>query len=208
MDKLFKNNCNIVLASASPRRQQFLLELGINFDIIKPSCIEPSPHNLETPSTYAMRVANTKGKHVLELLNNSKAYDNKALVIIAADTIVCIDGQILGKPNNNTHALQMLKMLAGKTHEVITGVNIIIKANSVDEISFFESSAVTFHAWSENVLINYANSQEPLDKAGSYAIQGQGSFLVSSINGSWSNVVGLPITSIVDILIKNSIISA
>ncbi len=205
MNKLFEANYNIFLASTSPRRLQFFQELGFDFEPIKPSNEEDSPYCDELPSNYAMRVAKTKALYADTYLRNF-GQQNQAYVIIAADTVVSIDGIILGKPKDNLDALRMLKMLNGKTHIVTTSVHIIENIEQNKHTSFANETKVTFANFSDKVLKNYANCGEPLDKAGSYAIQGQGAFLVSSIDGCWANVVGLPVNTLVEILLRRNII--
>ncbi len=200
MSELFVNNCRIVLASASPRRQQFLQELGIAYSLVPASGVEPEPNAHELPEDYALRAALAKGRHVAK---------HHADLVLAADTVVCIDGKILGKPQDSNEALHMLKLLAGKSHTVISAVSIIFAPfeDSREELCFFDSTEVCFHPWPVHVLAKYAECGEPLDKAGAYAIQGKGAFLVKYINGSWSNVVGLPVTKLVDVLLARGIIT-
>ncbi len=202
MLEVFTNNVRIVLASASPRRQQFLQELGLTYTVLCAQDVEPKPEYLEKPEDYALRAALTKGRHVAK--NCADA------VILSADTVVSVEGQILGKPKDSTEALTMLTLLSGKIHTVISAVSIIFppafESGQREELCFFERTEVCFHPWPESVLAAYAVSTEPLDKAGAYAIQGKGAFLVKYINGSWSNVVGLPVTKLVDILLQRKLI--
>ena len=111
-------------------------------------------------------------------------------VVLAADTVVACAGQILGKPESDTDAAQMLRLLSGRTHHVYTGVYI---TNGAQEVLFYERTAVTFYPLSEMQIEDYVRTHEPLDKAGGYAIQGRGALLVRRISGDYLNVVGLPL---------------
>ncbi len=205
MNKLYKANYDIFLLSSSPRRQNFFKDLGFDFRIMKPMEEESPAFENEQASAYVLRVAENKALYGLNHMDSS--YRDKNYVIIAADTVVNIDKEILGKPKDNADAFRMLKLLSGKKHIVTTAVSIIEKLEHENRTSFAVNTEVTFSDWSDEVLQAYANCGEPLDKAGAYAIQGRGSFLVSSINGCWTNVVGLPLSALVDVLLKNSLIS-
>ena len=122
-------------------------------------------------------------------------------LILAADTIVVLGKKILGKPRTEDHALEMLQNLSGQTHEVITGVTLLCKQKQIN-ISFTCKSSVTIAKFPENVLKGYVQTGEPMDKAGAYGIQGVGAFLVQKISGSYTNVVGLPLTELVEHLDK------
>ncbi len=187
----------LVLASASPRRQLFLQELGLAYTVVRPHGIEPLPDYNETPENYAMRAAKVKATFVAERHGDA--------VVIAADTVVALHGKIFGKPKDAEHALDMLQSLAGKGHTVISAVCCLLPSGK--ELLFHENTEVFFHDWNEDILRNYAYCGEPLDKAGAYAIQGQGAFLVESIRGSWSTVVGLPVTQLVEKLLQNACIA-
>ncbi len=212
MQKLFYSKRNIILASASPRRQHFLQELGFAYTTVCPHGVEPSPLLHENPITYALRAASAKAHFV--------AQRHKEHVVIAADTVVALHHDILGKPIDEDHALAMLMRLAGQSHHVISAVSIVypidialsftkdIQSVSDREELFHASTTVHFHNFHKEILENYARSGEPMDKAGAYAIQGQGAFLVSRIEGSWSNVVGLPVTELVQKLLQRHCIAA
>ncbi len=202
MQSLFYSKSPLILASASPRRQLFLEELGVAFSVVQPHGIEPLPEEGEAPSAYAQRAASVKAQFV--------AQRNAGSTIIAADTVVALydeqgNGKIFGKPRDGEHALTMLKALAGRSHQVISAVSLILPWG--EEVLFHESTHVYFHAWAEEILTGYAHGGEPLDKAGAYAIQGQGAFLVERIEGSWSTVVGLPVTALVQKLLEHEIIA-
>ncbi len=197
---MFRACRQLVLASGSPRRKELMASSGLdalvsipeNADDTNPFS-EPRPQPQEAPEAYVMRSAQAKALAV--------APKYPQAVILAADTIVCLPQQnqnnplILGKPTSMTDAFQMLKQLSGKTHHVLTGCCILWQNTQKTQAELFvEQTAVTFAAWSDTILQNYAASEEPKDKAGSYAIQGHGAFLVAHIEGSWSNVVGLPLS--------------
>lgn len=178
----------LVLASHSPRRRQFLEEWGLIYRIVTGRDEEPRPRAGEAPAAYARRAARAKAL-------SAAAADGQAAgprVLLAADTIVALGEDILGKPVDRAQALEMLRRLAGRTHEVISAVCLLGPQD--EEIVFHDVSRVRFAPWPEAVLAAYAATGEPDDKAGAYAIQGQGAVLVEAVDGSWSTVVGLPVS--------------
>ncbi|MEG2172526.1 MAG: Maf family nucleotide pyrophosphatase [Desulfovibrionaceae bacterium] len=191
----FQALCPLVLASSSPRRQEFLRDMGLAFTCVCPLGSEPAPLPGEDPAVYAQRAADGKS------LTVAKAQPDA--VVIGADTVVALEHRIFGKPRNAAHALHMLKALCGCTHTVISALCVVFPARNQNPqkiIRLHRATAVTFHAWPENLLAAYVATGEPMDKAGAYAIQGQGAFLVESIHGSWSSVVGLPLTELLQLL--------
>ena len=189
----------LFLASASPRRSAFFAELGLPIACIHPAKnTEPLPLPGENPEDYTLRAARLKAANVLANLPSPAAVQTPSPVIIAADTVVVLDNVILGKPRDTAHAFAMLKNLAGKTHTVITGCAVFMDAR---EHSFTERTSVSMWDCPEALLRAYARSAEPADKAGAYAVQGAGACLVRSIEGSWSNVVGLPLSELVRTLL-------
>jgi len=185
----------LCLASGSPRRRALLGSLGFPFQVCKPACTEPAPLAGENAAAYASRMAAIK-THAAPQLSH---------VLIAADTVVCINGQIMGKPGNTEEALAMLRKLNGREHKVSTAVHILL-ANG-ESSAFCEESTVAFGLWPDTVLKAYAATDEPLDKAGAYAIQGKGAFLVERVNGSFTNVVGLPLARLVNILLEKNVLA-
>jgi len=174
-----------VLASASPRRRTLLAQIGLRVTV-EPSAIEELSLAGESAREQAQRLAVAKGRHVVSRLSGEPA------VVIAADTIVAVAAESLGKPADADEAARMLRRLRGTTHEVITGVFL----QRTDDGRTFESHEVTevrFRDFDDSTLDAYAHCGEPLDKAGGYAIQERGALLVERIDGSWSNVVGLPV---------------
>ncbi|MBT8763920.1 septum formation protein Maf [Desulfohalobiaceae bacterium Ax17] len=189
----FRGEMDLVLASKSPRRQALLSLLGLNFYVLPSKIKEPPPKPGQNPEQYATYLAGLKAEDVCQQRPDS--------LILAADTIVVLNGDILGKPRSETQAIEMLKNLSGQTHEVITAVVLVHKQKQIN-ISFACKSFVTMAKFSEEVLKSYVQTKEPLDKAGAYGIQGVGAFLVQRINGSYTNVVGLPLTELVEHLEK------
>lgn len=194
-----KNNSDtpkIILASKSPRRKYLLEQAGIQFTVI-PSDIDESKIPVSKPSEYVQTLAEAKANEI------SRSYPEK--VIIGADTIVVIDGTILGKPKSKDQAREMLKKLSGQTHQVFTGFS--IQCRETEEVySATVKTDVIFKDLTSKEIEWYINTNEPFDKAGSYAIQGLGTFLVKKINGSYTNVVGLPVCEVIEILIEKEII--
>ena len=173
-----------ILASASPRRKELLETAGYQFDIIPSCCEEIVPAGL-TPKDTVEGLAYQKALDVYA--------DHPDSVVLGADTVVCFDGKILGKPESEEDAVRMLTMLSGQTHEVRTGIALLGKG-----IEFVSSEAamVTFFQLSEEQIRNYVATGEPMDKAGAYGIQGKGAVLVRSVLGDYFNVVGLPIATV------------
>lgn len=172
----------LILGSKSPRRQQLLEEMGYSFEIRVKETDESYPNGL-LPHEIAVYISTHKAK----VLQNDLKEDE---LLLTADTIVCVDGIILGKPKDEKNALNMLKQLSGKQHSVITGVCIIDK-NKI--ISDYSETKVWVKSLSEREMINYIKKYQPYDKAGSYGIQEWfGAVAIEKIEGSYNNVVGLP----------------
>ena len=182
----------LVLASGSPRRRELLASLGLTFRIDPGNGEEPRPEPGEAPADYALRAAKAKALPV------AKAHPEA--VILAADTIVVLDGDILGKPQDTADAEDMLARLSGRIHQVVTGC-CLRTPEGVTEL-FAVSSDVTMRRSSRAELAAYAATGEPLDKAGAYAIQGLGGFLVRRVEGSYTNVVGLPLSRVLGRLLE------
>ena len=176
----------LVLASASPRRAELLRTAGFTFEV-RPADVDETPRPAEPPATYALRVARDKALAAAERVNGTDAW------ILAADTVVVVDGRILGKPTGPADARRMLSMLSGVVHEVLTAV---VVRHAGSETSEVVSTRVRFTALSAAEIDWYVESGEPDGKAGAYAIQGLGSRFVDWIEGSWSNVVGLPVATV------------
>ena len=175
----------IILASASPRRKELLEKAGISFEIITGTGEEKT--NSSDPEEMVKELSYGKAESVAENVVEDA-------VIIGADTIVFYDGCILGKPKDAEDAVETLLKLQGNTHQVYTGVTVLIKeGGNIRSLIFAECTDVTFYPVSENEIRAYVNSGEPMDKAGSYGIQGTFGVYVKGICGDYSNVVGLPV---------------
>lgn len=184
----------IILASESPRRKQLLETLGIIFICIRPEIVEEIKSG-ESARQTAERLARQKAE-AIDMLNA----DN---LIIAADTVVFCAGKILGKPNNEEEAYEMLSLLSGKSHEVISAV-CLKKGFNESEVQS-EITTVFFRNLSQEEILGYIATGEPFDKAGGYGIQGKGSVLVTRIEGCYFNVVGLPLSRLYEMLKKQNI---
>lgn len=183
--------CKIILASSSPRRKELLERYDLNPIIFKPET-EEIENEGEDPIQIAMSLAFEKSYWVSKQFKNDE-------IIIGADTIVVYGKEVLGKPKDKEDAFRILNKLNGKEHEVVTGIS-IIKANSKVKIVDYESTKVKFRKLSEIQINKYIDTLEPMDKAGAYGIQGYGEILVEGINGCYSNVVGLPLGKLDDLL--------
>ena len=175
---------DIILASASPRRKTILSQIGIQFTIMKSNTLEDFSLNLP-PEAFCEHWAREKAKDIAKNHPNS--------LIIGADTIVVLDKRILGKPQNREQSISMLKSLSGRTHEVLTGVSFIHLDSNYD-ITFNESTLVSFNTLNNNDIYNYIDTYNPYDKAGSYGIQDRFSIHINKITGCYYNVMGFPIS--------------
>ena len=178
-----------ILASKSPRRQELLARTGLSFEVI-PSDMEENITK-EIPSDIVMELAEQKAKHVYAALTEK---EKENVTVIGSDTIVVYRDEILGKPADKQEAYDMLSMLADRTHQVYTGVSLIVNNNGEMNVkTFFEKTDVTFYPVYKEDLRRYVESGDPLDKAGAYGIQGDFSIHIKEIHGDYNNVVGLPI---------------
>ena len=171
----------IVLASASPRRQELLRNAGIDF-VVSPANIEEVQFAGESATQFAERMAREKARAVRKPTADSW--------ILGADTVVVVGDEVLGKPENQQDASRMLRLLSGRKHQVITGVCLL--GNGFEDVRS-ETTAVHFSALSDADIREYVASGEPMDKAGAYAIQGSASRWITTIEGEYSNIVGLPV---------------
>lgn len=185
------NKEKIILASGSPRRKELMETAGLDFDIIPADIDESALPFKGDPGAYARQLSLKKAQAV--------AVDHPHTWTIGADTIVVVDDQLLGKPENKDDALAMLQRLSGESHSVYTGFSIVHPA---DETLFSRAveTKVRFKYLSQEEIIWYANTKEPYDKAGAYGIQGIGAFIVKQIKGSYTNVVGLPVCELIQAL--------
>jgi septum formation protein len=184
----------IILASASPRRRELLNQIHVRH-IIHVVDIDETPFSNESPENYVQRLA-------LEKALACRQKFNPNLPILAADTTVVLANQIMGKPQNADDAFTMLNQLSGKTHQVFTAIALLGKHQNV----VMSVTEVTFKTLTQNEIAVYWQSGEPLDKAGSYAIQGKGSLFIERINGSFSGVMGLPLFETAQLLALEGIV--
>lgn len=187
----------LILASQSPRRRYLLKQAGLTFSVI-PSSFDEDSVQLAEPADYVKTLAEAKAGEVAGRHPDSW--------VIGADTIVTIDRTILGKPATPEDAREMLLRLSGQSHFVFTGYAIICKAKAVC-ICHAIKTAVQFKNLSTDEIDWYIQTGEPFDKAGAYAIQGMGTFLVRRINGSYSNVVGLPVCEVIETLLRIGVVT-
>jgi len=178
----------LILASASPRRAELLRAAGYEFETIVAD-VDERARNGETPAEYVRRLAAEKSAAV-------QSYVQEA-IILGADTTVVVDGKILGKPRDDGEAAAMLRRLSGRRHEVLTGISI---RQGPHEVGRVESTAVWFAELTKEDIAWYVASGEGRDKAGAYAIQGLASRFIPRIDGSYANVVGLPVAAVVELL--------
>ncbi len=175
----------MVLASASPRRKELLAQIGLIPEII--------------PSTIEEVITTEIPEEVVKELSRQKACDVAAkqppgTLVVGADTVVAAEGRILGKPADHEDAHRMIAMLAGKTHQVYTGVTLAFcKENNTKIVTFAEKTDVTVYPMTEEEIHGYAEDGEPMDKAGAYGIQGKFAAFIKAIDGDYNNVVGLPV---------------
>ncbi len=181
----------VILASNSPRRKEILKQAGIKFEVL--------------PSTKEEIITKRMPEDVVKELSALKAHDiamqtDESAIIIGADTIVVINNQILGKPKDKKEAERMLRLLQGNTHQVYTGVTVLVRNKNEDRtdysmktIQFVEKTQVKVYPMNDSAIIDYITTEEPMDKAGAYAIQGKFAVYIHSINGDYYNVMGFPI---------------
>ncbi|MCR3923139.1 MAG: Maf family protein [Firmicutes bacterium] len=183
---------NIILASASPRRADLLRQIGLDFEVMV-SDVREDEIKEKDPSRLVERLALLKAQAVA-----SARHDG---IVIAADTVVCVDGELLGKPADEREAWEMLRMLSGRSHQVMTAVAVIIQPN-LQTLCHVETTKVFMRPISEEEILWYLNSGEPYDKAGGYGIQGKAAVFVEKVEGCYFNVVGLPLAALWRLLAK------
>lgn len=188
---------DIILASQSPRRKMLLEWAEVPFEVIVQNTDESYPEGLSKPD-IAMHIARTKALAVRSFAQTAYHSQFAQKTILAADTIVVIGDQVIGKPEDRDHAISILKLLSGKKHQVITGVVIL---HAVGEIAFADTTEVSFYELTDEQIIFYIDKYEPYDKAGAYAIQEWiGVIGIESVNGDFYNVMGLPVSKVVKAL--------
>ncbi|MDQ7090470.1 MAG: Maf family protein [Methylococcales bacterium] len=183
----------IILASNSPRRRELLTQLGVTYHVCRID-IDETPLKNESPLVYVQRVAAEKSAACVKL-------DNPILPVLAADTAVILNKKIMGKPENQAHAAEMLTQLSGTTHQVCSAISF----RGTEHWQRLVITEVKFRSLQPSEMRNYWKTGEPCDKAGGYAIQGLGSIFIESIKGSFSAVMGLPLFETAELLSKQGI---
>jgi septum formation protein len=187
----------VILASASPRRIELLQQLGLRFEIVT-SGVDEDFRGGESPREHVLRLAEAKAGAVSLLQPDAW--------VLGADTVVVIDGEILGKPRSPAEAAGMMRKLSGREHRVFTGFSMLSAECGVTVSEAVESSVI-FRTLGDDEAAWYAATEEPYDKAGAYAVQGLGAFFIREIRGSYTNVMGLPLCEVVDAMKKLKILS-
>jgi septum formation protein len=183
---------NLVLASESPRRKELLSILGLPFTVI-PASIEEIPVRGETAEAFAVRTAREKGVDVASRVSRS--------VILSADTVVTVDGEILGKPTDKDDAVRMLQKLSGRDHWVYTAVSVVNQTRQ-ETLDGMDRTRVWFKALSDKEIYDYLGRENVFDKAGAYAIQGYAGVYIPKIEGNYFNVMGLPLPLVYELLCR------
>lgn len=181
----------VILASASPRRRELLAQIGMDFKVI----ISKADENISEPAPeqLVMKLSDIKAMAVYE----EHGIEDEATIILGADTVVAFDGKALGKPKDTQQAKEMLSMLSDNTHQVFTGVTILYKKQGeLKSETFYDKTTVYTYPISDKEIDQYIMTGEPMDKAGSYGIQGIGAKFIKKIDGDYNNVVGLPVSKI------------
>lgn len=190
-----EREAQIYLASASPRRQQLLRQLDIAFEIV-PAQMTEHPHAAEPARAYVQRLATAKARFAAGVVRE-RGWPTKP--ILGADTEVVLDGAVLGKPADAAHGRALLKRLAGRTHDVLTALALLVEGEMHTAVS---ESRVTFGELSDADVARYWATGEPADKAGGYAVQGRAGAFITRIEGSYSGIVGLPLYELAQLLRK------
>ena len=192
---LLQNRPTLILASSSPRRQELLRQTGIDFEVFAPGINEDQRAG-EEPLQYALRLAREKAQEVARHRPHGH--------VLGADTIVVVEGEILGKPRDPADAARMLRLLSARSHQVSTAVCLMLPGGVADTRS--STTEVYFRKLTEDEIQQYVAGAEPMDKAGAYAIQGGASRWTDRIEGEYSNVVGLPLSLVTDMLRTNGLL--
>ena len=176
------DNLNVVLASASPRRKELLSLIFNEYDIRPADCDEALPEGIKAQEAVEY-LSLIKNKATVKICNENS-------LVISADTVVAVDGEILGKPQDKEDARRMISLLSGREHQVFTGVTLSLNGEFK---TFSEKTDVVFYTLTDKEIEDYISTDEPYDKAGAYGIQGKAGLLVKAVNGDYYNVVGLPV---------------
>jgi septum formation protein len=188
----------LILASSSPRRAEILRNAGFTFEV-QPAHVDETPLPDERADDYVRRLADTKARTAAQYVDRNVNRGTERAVVIGADTVVVIDGQILGKPADADDARRMLRLLSGRDHDVLTGLS-FVSVPERDEATLVESTRVSFLPLSAQDIEDYLLTGEPFDKAGAYGIQGIGGRFIRRIEGCYFNVMGLPISRVWSII--------
>lgn len=180
----------LVLASGSPRRREFLSALDLAFEVV-PADIDETRESNESPDAYVARLCSAKAARVASVVND------KSAVVVAADTTVAIDGRVLEKPTDDADAVAMLRLLSGRTHVALTGVAVWFGGRCMNKVV---STEVEFAVLRDDEIAWYVGTGEGVDKAGAYGIQGRAAAFIRRLDGSVTNVVGLPLAEMADLL--------
>ncbi|HXH76494.1 MAG TPA: Maf family protein [Bacteriovoracaceae bacterium] len=192
---MVNSKLKLILASASPRRKELLGHLKLPFEILTLNVPEES--DLSDPAGFSLEIAKCKGQAVMDHLLKVRPSEN--FMVVSADTIVSMGNRIYGKPRDRDEARQFLSELAGKTHSVFTAVSVMLIFNgNHSEFSFVDESRVTFDKIAPDVMEKYLDTGDSLDKAGAYGIQGPSLTFISKVEGSYSNVVGFPLSRFIE----------
>jgi septum formation protein len=187
----------LILASSSPRRRQLLEQIGLTFTV-ESSDLDERLQPGEAPAKYVQRLAVEKAQAIFDRHRNDD-YSGDPLIVLGADTAVVLDGEVLGKPADQADARRMLELLAGRTHQVLTGIAAVSRTGMVSEV---EITQVFFDLIEEHELVQYLMSGEPMDKAGAYGIQGYAARWIPRIEGCYFNVMGLPLARTIALLAR------
>jgi septum formation protein len=188
----------LILASSSPRRRQLLEQIGLTFTVESADLDELLQPN-ETPAKYVQRLAVEKAQAIFERHRSNEDDSSDPLIVLGADTAVVLDGAVLSKPTDQADARRMLELLAGRTHQVLTGIAAVSGTGMVSEV---EITQVFFDLIEEHELVQYLMSGEPMDKAGAYGIQGYAARWIPRIEGCYFNVMGLPLARTIALLAR------
>lgn len=188
----------LILASSSPRRRHLLEQIGLTFTVESADLDELLQPN-ESPAKYVQRLAVEKAQAIFERHRSNEDESPDPLIVLGADTAVVLDGAVLGKPTDQADARRMLELLAGRTHQVLTGIAAVSRTGMVSEV---EITQVFFDLIEEHELVQYLMSGEPMDKAGAYGIQGYAARWIPRIEGCYFNVMGLPLARTIALLAR------
>ena len=190
-----KQNVKIILASGSPRRRELLQQVGLEFTVLVTDADEST--DITDPAELVEVLSRRKAEAAVAEYLKQENDSNEKVLVVSADTVVAIDGTIMGKPKDEKDALDILMSLSGRTHDVYTGVSCILlsEGREKSEYCFAERTGVTMYDFDEEEALDYIATGEPMDKAGAYGIQGIGARLVEKIDGDYNNVVGFPLAA-------------